>query len=384
MKIKLSELREFVKSIINEQAGESTKKYSPPLKMTFKDSSGELYTVGANWMGVYDITEEYAVPNGTVYISTKDPKVKIQYMGLTKTFYINKTKVFNPVYAKDLNQRFSILSSPGTKTPNPAIGTPIPVAKGEQFNLYNDKENKTPANKIAKIVSINAPSESKPYVEVITGAYIMKYNCGEAGLLLPDGKRTYNITLTNILNKTYCTTGAGGAIVPKVGRLAQTDQNAPMDVAEIRKIVKALVKEQTAPAAPQPDVNWQKIYSALKAYKNPLEQSGTYNGAPFTRLRWGIHQYYLEFVWDLDITSNSVSFTSLDNQNLKTFESLIGSLGFPTDSRNYMRKSITKDGKPAFTIIYNVDDWSKYDPNTVISTYKKIIDSMQGKAIEKK
>lgn len=156
-------------------------------------------------------------------------------------------------------------------------------------------------------------------------------------------------------------------------------------LSELRQIVKSIIREETAPADPQPDANWQKIYPTLKSYKNPLAQNGKYDGKPFQQLQWGIGatQYWIEFVWELTISNSTLSFTSLDNENLKTFESLVSSLGLPTDSENYMRKSLTKDGKPAVLILYHVGDWSKYDPNTIISTVKKIIDSMQGKAVEK-
>lgn len=160
-------------------------------------------------------------------------------------------------------------------------------------------------------------------------------------------------------------------------------------LSELRQLVKGVIREEVqnaAPEEPTTDVNWQKIYPALKGYKNPKEQSGTYNGESFQEMTWGIgaKEYWIEFVWGLSITNDGLSFESLDNQNLKTFESLVGSLGLPTDSKSYMRKSTTKNGTPAILIMYRVGDWSKYDSNTIISTVKKIIDSMQGKAIEKK
>jgi hypothetical protein len=241
MKIKLSELREFVKSIINEQAGENTKKYSTPRNMTFKDSSGKTYGTGKYWMGIYDITEEYAVPNGTVYISTKDPNVKIEYSCLTNEFYIMKKQVFNPEYAKELRQRYC---QTGGANPDMAANRFI----GQSIRFYEDVAN-TKAKSVIKVTSVvknNAGiliSGTSDY-----GKELFTLECKDN--FVKSLKRNesvpmlYNKKFIEDLKKIYCTTSAGGTPVTNIGKYSQVDQKAPMDVAEIRKIVKALVKEQ--------------------------------------------------------------------------------------------------------------------------------------------
>lgn len=165
-------------------------------------------------------------------------------------------------------------------------------------------------------------------------------------------------------------------------------------LSELREIIREVIQEEA-----QIDINWQKIFPALRGYKSP-SVLGQYGGeSPSMQLNWGNNKYtayigdftqdgdtnlkisssFNELVsdWGLSITNDGLGFESLDNQNLKTFESMIGSLGLPTDSKSYMRKIFTKGGKSTVVIMYRVGNWLKYDPNTVISTIKGIIGSMR-------
>jgi hypothetical protein len=177
-------------------------------------------------------------------------------------------------------------------------------------------------------------------------------------------------------------------------------------LSELRQIVSTIIKEEVQNAAP--DVNWQKIYSGLKDYgRHSL--TGQYGGeVPILQLTWGkakYTRYMSDFVeygktdlkisssfnetindWALGISNYGLGFEALDsplgNQNLKKFESMIGSIGFRTDSKHYMRKTFTKGGKSTAVIIYKVSDWLKHNPDTVISTVKSIIGSMQSSGKE--
>lgn len=82
MKIKLSELRELVKSIIKEQtapAAPAGKTYSSPKRdLIFKTSSGKLYTDKSNFKdeGLFSITKEEPAKNGIVkiyYVESDNP-----------------------------------------------------------------------------------------------------------------------------------------------------------------------------------------------------------------------------------------------------------------------------------------------------------------------
>ena len=165
-------------------------------------------------------------------------------------------------------------------------------------------------------------------------------------------------------------------------------------LSELREIIREVIIEET-----QIDVNWQKIYPILRGYKSP-SLTGQYGGeSPILQLSWGNNKYtaYLDSFtqrgdtnlkiassfndlasdWGLAITNNGLGFESLDNENLKKFESIIGSLGLPMDSKSYMRKSFTKGGKTTVVIMYRVSNWLKYDPNAVVGVIKSIIDSMR-------
>lgn len=169
-------------------------------------------------------------------------------------------------------------------------------------------------------------------------------------------------------------------------------------LSELREIIREVIQEET-----QIDINWQKIYSGLKKYDNS-SLTGQYGGeVPILQLTWGNAKYthkmdrfaqygdanlkipssYNGIIndWALGISNYGLGFEALDsplgNQNLKKFESMIGSIGFSTDSKSYMRKIFTKGDKSTVVIIYRVGNWLKYDPNTVISTVKGIIGSMQ-------
>ena len=76
MKIRLSELRQLVKIIINEQnAAPKVKTYSSPKQdLIFKTSNGELYTHKSNFKdeGLYSIIKEEATGDGIVKIYYKE------------------------------------------------------------------------------------------------------------------------------------------------------------------------------------------------------------------------------------------------------------------------------------------------------------------------
>jgi hypothetical protein len=76
MKIRLSELRQLVKSIINEQSkAPKVKTYSTPKQdLIFKTSNGKLYTHKSNFKdeGLYSIIKEEATGNGIVKIYYKE------------------------------------------------------------------------------------------------------------------------------------------------------------------------------------------------------------------------------------------------------------------------------------------------------------------------
>lgn len=173
-------------------------------------------------------------------------------------------------------------------------------------------------------------------------------------------------------------------------------------LSELRQLVKRVIKEEVQNAAP--DVNWQKIYSGLEKYGSS-SLTGQYGGeVPILFLNWGNPKYtpYMDTFtqygdtnlkifsdpdmetindWALGISNYGLGFEALDsplgNQNLKKFESMIGSIGFSTDSKHYMRKTFTKRGKSTVVIIYRISNWLKYNPDTVISTVKRIISSMK-------
>ena len=165
-------------------------------------------------------------------------------------------------------------------------------------------------------------------------------------------------------------------------------------LSELRELIREVIQEEA-----QIDINWQKIFPVLRGYKSP-SVLGQYGGeSPSMQLSWGNNKYtsyisnftqggdsnlkipssFNELVsdWGLAITNDGLGFESLDNENLKKFESIIGSLGLPTDSKSYMRKVFTKGGKTTVVIMYRVSNWLKYDPNAVIGVIKSIIDSMK-------
>ena len=102
MKIKLSEFRKLVKSILKEETPASAiNKYPTPVTKKFVTASG--------WSGEFRVTQEYLASNGTIVIKTVNGVPFYFYCKNAKFLmeYDNrKVEVSNLEYTKELQSRF--------------------------------------------------------------------------------------------------------------------------------------------------------------------------------------------------------------------------------------------------------------------------------------
>jgi hypothetical protein len=258
MKIKLSELRQMVKSVIKEETATSkTYKYPTPVNKRFLDASRKPFNAtGTNWNGEYKVIGETLLPNGNISIKTVEP-IELIFNCKNKEFYMNKTKVSNfQNYIKELQSRFcdninKINPAGGISIGAGKANTPTPSFFKQKVRLYKDEANTVEAGFPIDVIDIHKYDSG---LEIVTKAYNTTvsyfFKCednfitakGEVGKI----DKFYNKKYIADLKKFFCTTSAGGKPVINIGTYSQTDQTEPMNVAEsqLRKIVKSIIKEE--------------------------------------------------------------------------------------------------------------------------------------------
>lgn len=264
MKITLNELRQLVKNIINEQ---NIKTYSPVLDTTFWKSSMQTPT---NLYGIYKITKESFMPNGTISIETTNPSVKFMFICSNKALYLqgNKTQVYNQGYISGLVERYcnninkifpsnNPTTSAGAAPKNSLQASANKVRELIQpsVRFYNNPQEVS--NKYDLVLNITQTYTDKNATQVILetnkGNYSFKCTKGESGNhyisaitngLLPSPSM-YNKDYTDKLVSVYCTKSRGGSDVINVGKYSQIDQKTPMNVAEskLRSLIKSIINE---------------------------------------------------------------------------------------------------------------------------------------------
>jgi len=280
MKIKLSELRQMVKSVIKEETPASAvNKYPTPVTKKFLDKSGKPFNV--------TVTQEYLTPNGLIIIKTVEG-IPLTFDCKNKQFYtesrvdmnINKSIVSNLEYTKELQSRFcaninkiypagggtptgggsGATSSGGLGASAEKVGALI-----QKVRFYdNETEKSTAGDLVLNITQTYVDKDStKVILETDKGNYthyckdkFIKHIGGMYGstpamqmLKTP----MYNKSYIDKLKALYCTSSSGGSSVINVGTHSQTNQKQPMNVAEskLRQIVKSIIKEEltSQPAA---------------------------------------------------------------------------------------------------------------------------------------
>jgi hypothetical protein len=257
MKIKLSELRQMVKSVIKEETPASAvNKYPTPVTKKF---------VTASWNGEYKVTQEYLAPNGVVFIKTDKGNPDLTFHCKDKQFYLGKTIVSNLEYTKELQSRFcaninKIYPAGGGSGASSGGGLGASIDKIrpliQEVRFYNN--SKEESNQYDLVLNITQTFVDKDKTKVILktnkGDYSFKCTKDKSNNhyigIIKDGLLPsvpmYNKAYTTKLASVYCTTSAGGSDVINIGTYSQTDQKQPMNVAEskLRKIVKAIIKEE--------------------------------------------------------------------------------------------------------------------------------------------
>ena len=249
MKIKLSELRQIVKSVINENNDKQTKIYSTPLQLFFtEDAAGKkpYNASGVNYLGSYKVTKEYLdISHPWVYVSIEAESA----FGGTVHFFFNcdeqkfirdKKTIYNQKYAADLTRRWCNIADQILNTPD------VDHLINKQVRLYTDEAN----TQEALIITIAKVENKGQYIEITDvnkGRYLIK--CADNFISMPTGGGTmkfYNKKYIADLKKAFCTTSTGGKSVTNIGTYSQTNQNTPVNVAEskLRKIVKSIIKER--------------------------------------------------------------------------------------------------------------------------------------------
>jgi len=259
MKIKLSELRQMVKSVIKEETPASAEnKYPTPVTKKFVTASG--------WNGEYKVTQENLAPNGVVFIKTVEG-IPLTFLCKDKQFYFNKTIVSNLEYTKELQSRFcaninKIYPAGGGSGASSGGGLGASIDKIrpliQQVRFYdNEKENSTAGDLVLNI--------TQTYVDKDKKKVILKTNKGDYAFFpndkfikqvgtwidsTPAGQMLktpmYNKAYIDKIRAIYCTRNSSGDWVINIGTYSQTDQKQPMNVAEskLRKIVKSIIKEE--------------------------------------------------------------------------------------------------------------------------------------------
>jgi len=265
MKITLNELRQLVKNIINEQ---NIKTWSPALDTTFWKSSTQTPT---NLYGVYKITKESFMPNGTISIETTNPSVKFMFICSNKALYLqgNKTQVYNQGYISGLVERYcnninkifpsnnpTTSAGAGTAPKNSLQASANKVAELiQRVRFYNNPQEVS--NDYDLVLNISQTYTDKNATQVILetnkGNYSFKCTMDKSGNhyisaikdgLLPS-PLMYNKSYIAKLKAVYCTKSAGGSDVISVGLHSQIDQKTPMNVAEskLRSLIKSIINE---------------------------------------------------------------------------------------------------------------------------------------------
>jgi|688.fasta_scaffold62587_2 hypothetical protein len=250
MKIKLSELRQIVKSVINENNGIDTKTYSTPLKLFFtSDSAGKIpyKTNTFNVFGSYNVTKEFFdVAHDWVWITAEsypsDDITTFIFDCSRQRFTNGKDTVYNQKYAADLTRRWCNISQ---QISDQIRNTPdVDHLINKQVRLYTDEAN----TQEALIITIAKVENKGQYIEItdaIKGRFLIK--CADNFINMPTGGvKLYNKKYIADLKKAFCTTSTGGKSVTNIGTYSQTNQNTPVNVAEskLRKIVKSIIKER--------------------------------------------------------------------------------------------------------------------------------------------
>lgn len=184
MKIKLSELRQIVKSIIKEQGG----------------IGSTIGKVGA--AAVKQITPPNIIGKQMrLYLdeANTDDLLVVTIKG------IKKNKSFIEITVKELDGFFSLGCTKGI----------------DHMNYYFQ-------SKSASDIPVWKGSKHYHPLQLAT---------------LRDSK-LYNKAFTQELKNIYCTTSAGGTGVTNIGKYSSTTSNAPVNVAEIRKIVKSIIRDE--------------------------------------------------------------------------------------------------------------------------------------------
>lgn len=265
MKITLTELRQLVKNIINEQ---SIKTYSPAFDLTLWKSTLQaptnLYNATGKENGVYKVTKESFMPNGTILIETTNPSVRFMFICSTKTLYREGTQiqVFNKGYISGLVERYceningifpsnKPTTSAGTAPKNSLQATANKGGLIQRVRFYDNPQETSNTNDL--LLNISQTYANKNATQVILdtdkGKHSFKCATDKDGKHYITGPLTsiprYNKSYTDKLVSFYCTKSAGGSDVINVGLHSQTDQKTPMNVAEskLKSFIKSIINE---------------------------------------------------------------------------------------------------------------------------------------------